>query len=113
MQVSELVAATRELVALFKQIEPRSWGVDAMLNELTAEVGTLADSVMIVEGYRRGRNEDIDLQDDIADILFMLLRIADYYQIDIDTAYLQMVQATKAKLTARLAARNSSDGSMG
>lgn len=103
MQVSEMVTATRQLIMLFQKVEPRPWGIEAMMTELAGEVGTLADSVMIKEGYRQLRDGDtLDLEDDLADVLFMLIRIADHYHINLETTYMQMIQSTQAKLEKRL-----------
>ena len=77
-------------------------GFPVMVTELVGEVGTLADSIMILEDYRRPRNgEHIDLEDDIVDVLFMLIRIADHYKIDLESAYSKMIDQTREKLTER------------
>ena len=99
MNFSEFVKITRELIKLFEKIEPRSWSVEAMATELAGEVGTLCDSIMIRENFRSQElNRKIDIEDDIADILFMLIRIADYYEIDIENEYKKMINETKEKL---------------
>jgi NTP pyrophosphatase (non-canonical NTP hydrolase) len=99
MKVSELVEQTRQVTRLFDGVVPREWGIEAMVTELTGEVGTLADEIMIKEGYRAPRNGDpIDIADDIVDILFMLVRIADYYAVDLDEAYQKMIDGTREKL---------------
>ncbi len=103
MEVSKMVEMTQEITALFDKEVPRQWSIEAMMTELVAEVGTLADSIMIKEGYRhlRGENE-LDLEDDVVDILFMLIRIADFYHIDLDQAYPKMIDMTRKKLMNRL-----------
>jgi NTP pyrophosphatase (non-canonical NTP hydrolase) len=97
--VKELTLITRETAALFDQ-HVGKWPPSVMMIELAAEVGTLADSIMIKEGHRPARNEEdvIDLEDDIVDILFMLVRIADHYGIDLDAAYQKMIGETRQKL---------------
>lgn len=103
MKVSEMVEMTREVTRLFDITVPRPWGIEAMVTELVGEVGTLADSIMITEGYRRSREQnEIDLEDDVVDIMFMLIRIADYYNIDLEKAYTQMIDITRKKLNKRL-----------
>ena len=105
MQVDEMVQMTRELMALFKQVEPREWDATAMATELNAETGTLSDTIMIKEGYRHLRpGTTLDLEDDIVDVMFMLIRIALHYDIDIEAAYRQMVEETRAKIKKRIEA---------
>ena len=104
MSIAEMIKKTSDIIELFKQIEPRVWGVEAMAVELSAEVGTLTDTIMIQEGYRKLRpGTSIDLEDDIADILFMLIRIANHYGIDLEKAYRTVLVETRQKLEARLA----------
>jgi NTP pyrophosphatase (non-canonical NTP hydrolase) len=99
MQISDMVERTREVTALFDEVVPRTWGIEAMMVELVGEVGTLADEIMLQEGYRRTRSADrLRLEDEVVDVLFMLVRVADYYGIDLDEAYVTMLDKTEAKL---------------
>lgn len=103
MQISELIERTMAVVSLFDQVEPRHWGVEAMVVELCGEVGTLSDSVMIKEGYRELRDgTKLDIEDDIADIIFMIIRIANYYDINLEESYQRMLDETREKLEKRL-----------
>jgi NTP pyrophosphatase (non-canonical NTP hydrolase) len=98
-----LLAQTREVSHLFDQLVG-PWTPAVMMSELAAEVGTLADSIMITEGHRPPRPEAVplDLADDVADVLFMLLRIADYYSIDLHEAYISMLTSTRECLEQQL-----------
>jgi NTP pyrophosphatase (non-canonical NTP hydrolase) len=101
MKVSDMIHMTRDITRLFDK-EVGEWDVPVMVTELVGEVGTLADSIMIQEGHRRPRNgEHIDLEDDIVDVLFMLIRIADHYKIDLESAYRTMIDRTRRKLEDR------------
>ena len=102
MNVSEMIEMTRDITRLFDEaVGP--WDVSVMVTELVGEVGTLADSIMIQEGHRPSRNGGrVDLEDDIVDIMFMLIRIADHYDIDIENAYEKMIKQTRRKLEDRL-----------
>lgn len=100
LTVKDLVKETAALQKLLGRFEARPWTAEAFVIELLAEAGTLADSVMIKEGYRKLRDSQdaIDLEDDICDVLFVLLMIADHYGIDIGKSYLFMVNTTRKKL---------------
>jgi NTP pyrophosphatase (non-canonical NTP hydrolase) len=105
MRVSDMVHITREITQLFDQ-DVGEWKASVMLTELTGEVGTLADSIMIKEGHRPPRDGDhIDLEDDIVDVMFMLIRIADHYDINLEKAYEKMIYHTRKKLETRLNAQ--------
>ncbi len=100
----EATTLAKDLFELFGQTNQRQWTIETMMVELQAEVGTLSDSVMIEEGYRPIRDGDeLDLADDLADVLFLVLLVADHYKIDLDRAYRTMIGLTRAKLLARQA----------
>jgi NTP pyrophosphatase (non-canonical NTP hydrolase) len=106
MEVSDMMAMTRETTRLFDKAVGE-WDISVMVTELVGEVGTLADSVMIQEGHRPARNgEPIDLEDDIVDVMFMLIRIADHYDVNVESAYQEMIEKTQGKLKDRLHTRS-------
>ncbi|GHP00748.1 hypothetical protein KSF_107950 [Reticulibacter mediterranei] len=107
MKISEMVARTRDVTSLFdKLVGP--WDPTVMMTEMAGEVGTLADSIMIREGHRPPRDGvDVDLEDDIVDVLFMLVRIADHYGIDLERTYQIMILEVQQKLEHRLKEQNS------
>jgi NTP pyrophosphatase (non-canonical NTP hydrolase) len=106
MKVSDMMAMTRETTRLFDRAVGE-WDMSVMVTELVGEVGTLADSIMIKENHRPARNgEEIDLEDDIVDVMFMLIRIADHYDIDVESAYQEMIEKTQRKLQDRLHSRS-------
>jgi len=105
MKVADMIRITREVTSLFDE-EVGKWDIPVMVTELVGEVGTLADSIMMKERYRPLRDGDhIDLEDDIVDVLFMLIRIADHYEIDLESAYKAMIERTRKKLEDRMHVR--------
>jgi NTP pyrophosphatase (non-canonical NTP hydrolase) len=105
MKVADMIRITREVTCLFDE-EVGKWDIPVMVTELVGEVGTLADSIMMKERYRPLRDGDhIDLEDDIVDVLFMLIRIADHYEIDLESAYKAMIARTRKKLEDRMHVR--------
>jgi NTP pyrophosphatase (non-canonical NTP hydrolase) len=106
LTLPDLLAHTSEITQLFDQLVG-PWTPVLMMTELTAEVGTLADGIMIVEQHRSPRQNTppIDLADDLADVLFMLLRLADHYCIDLQEAYTNMLTSTRLQLEQQLASQ--------
>ena len=102
--IQELVKQTKELQKLFRQAEHKPWTIDTFVMELLAETGTLADSIMIKEQYRKPRpiQPQINLEDDVCDVLFVLFMIADYYGINIEKSYKKMIDSTRKKLESSM-----------
>lgn len=108
MTFEELIKQTKELDKRFSALNKRKWTIEAYIVELLGETGTLADSIMIKENYRqlRAGQEELDLADDIVDIMFILINIADHYNIDLEKAYKEMLRVTDEKLARREKPRN-------
>jgi NTP pyrophosphatase (non-canonical NTP hydrolase) len=96
----------RSVASAFEGRERRAWGVEVSLVELMKQVGDLARAVMSIEHYYL---EDRDekpayapdrarIADEIADILYCVMRIADHYDVDIENAHVAARTAEWASL---------------
>lgn len=91
----ELVALTRRVIAGFDEREQRPWGVEASVIELVKQVGDLARHVLTAESYYlpdrandpRYATTTAEIGDELADILYCLIRLADLYGIDLAEAH--------------------------
>lgn len=82
----------RKTVSRFQKIEGKPWGVEGAVIELAKQVGQLSALVMNREGYYYAEREkesdnykasDDNIADELADIVFAVVRIADHYGIDL------------------------------
>jgi len=93
----DLIGMTRKVISAFDRAEQRPWTIETTMIELTKQVGDLAKRIMVTERYYlpdRNRRADYhstveDIGDELADILYCLIRIADHYQIDLETAHIR------------------------
>lgn len=93
----DLIGMTRQVITAFDRAEQRPWTIETMLIELTKQVGDLAKHVMVIERYYlpdRDQRSDYhtsveDIGDELADILYCLIRIAEHYQIDLQAAHIR------------------------
>ncbi len=76
----------------FEKIEGRPWGVEGAVIELAKQVGQLSALVMNREGYYFADREKLSkkydatddrIADELADIMFAVVRISEYYNIDL------------------------------
>ena len=93
----ELIAMTRQVMAAFDRVEPRPWTIEASTIELMKQAGDLARRIMMAERYYlpdRADRPDYqatvdDIGDELADILYCIIRIAEHYQIDLEAAHVR------------------------
>jgi NTP pyrophosphatase (non-canonical NTP hydrolase) len=89
----------------FDAVERRPWTVEVTLIELMKQVGDLSKHVMVQERYYLSdRDADPgyvtstrDIADELADILYCVMRIADHYGVDLVQAHME---ARRAELRA-------------
>ena len=80
------------------QFEEGYWPPLSMLAAITEEVGELAREINHREGYKKKREgNEADLGLELADVMFSLVCIANYYQVDLDKSF----EAVMAKYTKR------------
>lgn len=88
----DAINSIRKSVSRFQEIEGKPWGVEGAVIELAKQVGQLSALIMNREGYYYAEREkesdnykasDDNIADELADIMFAVVRIADYYGIDL------------------------------
>lgn len=99
----EAVKLAEDIIARFEKIEGRKWGAEGSLIELQKQVGELSKLIMVHEKYYHFGRDKTDKQyestkekiaDELADILYAIIRIAKHYNIDLEKAH---VEARKAE----------------
>ncbi len=83
----------REVVKRFHKIELQEWKAEGAMIELVKQVGELAKQVMIKERYYalEGEVSNVDerLGNEMADVVAQIMRLADYYKIDLEKAFIE------------------------
>lgn len=93
MTFAEMEQMYRDVVKRFNKIELQDWKVEGAMIELSKQVGELAKQIMIKEKYYAltGEEPDIDkrLGNEMADVIAQVMRLADYYKIDLEKAFIE------------------------
>ncbi len=92
----ELVELARQVAAGFDARQRRPWTIETDVLELTKQVGELVKHVLVAERYYlpdrdtdpRYATSTAEIGDELADILYCLVRVADHYGIDLEAAHL-------------------------
>jgi NTP pyrophosphatase (non-canonical NTP hydrolase) len=98
----EAIDLAKRIIKRFEKIEGKPWKVEGAMIELSKQVGELAKLVMVYEKYyfsdisESGKGYEADkkkIGDELADILYAIIRIANYYKIDLVEAHIRARQA--------------------
>ena len=90
---AEMEDMYKEVVKRFNKIELREWKAEGAMMDLSKQVGELSKQVMIKERYYalEGDVPDVDkhLGNEMADVIAQIMRLADYYKIDLEKAFIE------------------------
>lgn len=90
---TEMEDMYREVVKRFNKIELREWKAEGAMIELAKQVGELAKQVMIKERYYALEGEVLNvdkcLGNEMADVVAQIMRLADYYKINLEKAFIE------------------------
>ncbi|MBR5316949.1 MAG: MazG-like family protein [Lachnospiraceae bacterium] len=93
MTFKEMEEMYRAVVKRFNKIELQPWNAEGAMIELMKQVGELSKQVMIKEKYYALTDEvpnvDERLGNEMADVVAQVMRLADYYKIDLEKAYIE------------------------
>ena len=102
---SEMQEMYRETVKRFNKIELQDWKAEGAMIELSKQVGELAKQVMIKEKYYALTDEVPDvyerLGNEMADVIAQVMRLADYYKIDLEKAFVEAREDENHYLVSR------------
>lgn len=94
----EVVQKTGEVIDAFQKVEQREWGVEGCMIELMKQVGELSKNIMVLEKYYFPKMMDNPyysqaskeaIGNELSDILFIIIRIAKHYGVDLEKAHLK------------------------
>lgn len=101
----EMQEMYKGVVKRFNKIELQDWKAEGAMIELSKQVGELAKQVMIKEKYYALTEEvpDVDecLGNEMADVIAQVMRLADYYNIDLEKAFIQAREDEERYLQSR------------
>ena len=102
---AEMQEMYRDVVRRFCKIELQEWKAEGAMIELSKQVGELAKQVMIKEKYYAlvGEEPDVDkrLGNEMADVIAQVMRLADYYDIDLEKAFIDAREDENRYLKSR------------
>lgn len=87
------------MIDAFKKKEQRDWGAEGNVIELVKQVGDLAKRIMVFEKYYFKSRENHpeyktskkEIADELADIIWMTIRLSRHYDIDIESELEDMI----------------------
>lgn len=107
MNFSQLAARAQQIRSKYEQLEQQkygqSWTPAQIMEGFVVDVGDLMKVVQAKQGIRPEESVDEKLEHELADCLWSLLILADKYNVDLETAFLQNMKTLEASLDKQLA----------
>ncbi|MCI9552898.1 MAG: hypothetical protein HFE94_05115 [Acutalibacter sp.] len=105
LRFAEMQEMYSGIVKRFNKIEGQPWQAQGAMIELTKQVGELAKQVMLKEKYYAwtGDEEEVKerLGNEMADVIAQVMRLAEYYQIDLEQAFIEAREDEENYLRSR------------
>lgn len=93
MEFKKMQEMYLDVVHRFNKIELNEWKAQGAMIELTKQVGELAKQVMLKEKYYAFSDDEGDIDERLgnkmADVIAQVIRMADYYDIDLEKAFVK------------------------
>lgn len=101
MKLEKIITDTQELAnRLYAPEVLGAWEPDALMADIVGEAGTLAHSVLTVEGIAAAAPETAHVSLDLTRLLFMLVNLSNHYHIDLARAWEDLIQEGYTNLAA-------------
>lgn len=103
----KVIQKTNEVIAAFQKVEQREWGIEGNMIELMKQVGELGKNVMMLENYyladrkndaKYNKASKDEIGNELSDIFFMVVRIANHYGVDLEKAHLKDLDLAREEL---------------
>ena len=102
---AEMQEMYRNVVKRFNKIELQEWKAAGAMIELSKQVGELAKQVMLKEKYYAFEGDEAEINErlgnEMADVIAQVMRLADYYNIDLEQAFIDAREDEDNYLTGR------------
>lgn len=103
----EVINLAKDRIYRMQKLEGKPWNAEGSFIELSKQVGDLAKIMMRYENYyyqETWPDQKIlkeDLSDELADLLYVLIRLADHYEVDLEEAHIKAREKEDAFLKSR------------
>ena len=105
MEFTKMQEMYMDVVHRFNRIESAEWKAQGTMIELTKQVGELAKQVMLKENYYAFSDTEAainsKLGNEMADVIAQVIRLANYYEIDLEDAFIKARQDEDEYLKSR------------
>jgi NTP pyrophosphatase (non-canonical NTP hydrolase) len=105
MEFKQITARALEIRTQYEQFEVarngKAWTNSQIMEGLVGDVGDLMKIVMAKEGARDMENVDTKLKQELSDCLWVILVLAQKYNVDIEQSFMESMDDIEQKLDTK------------
>ncbi len=106
MTYQELLEAAVRVREKYNQLNARkhggAWDGDKLMAGFVGDVGDLSKIIMAKSGYRAMDDVDSKLEHELADCLWSILVLANYYGVDLENQFMKSMQELEVRVDHEL-----------
>ena len=94
LSFKEAIELAKDRIHRMQKLEGKPWNAEGSFIELGKQLGDLAKVIMRYESYYYQENQPDkenlknELADELADLLYIIIRLSDHYTIDLEKAHI-------------------------
>ena len=94
MKDISLREAQKVIDSWINKFEEGYWPPLSMLAAMVEEIGELSRIINALEGYKKPKEGEslVNLEEELGDILFSLICIANYYKVDLNASLIEVIR---------------------
>ncbi|PIR05146.1 MAG: hypothetical protein COV57_00680 [Candidatus Liptonbacteria bacterium CG11_big_fil_rev_8_21_14_0_20_35_14] len=97
---TEVIKEAQVIARNFANLDPKPWPPEVKTLDLQAKVGNLSQLILNRQGFKKNQNHSSEISEELATIFFIVLDLADTYDVDFSTVFDKLISDLKSEISS-------------